>query len=151
MIRMQTCRIQIHSAYDPDLAADYDGLLSSLHMAPTIHVPDEMRRVCESDTSIMYLGMVNGHAAVMGTLLKPADSIGHRTAVFEDIAVQPGYRGMGLGVQMVEHLIAESSRLGATRIELHSKDARVEAHTLYKKLGFEIIDTRLFRKVLRAT
>lgn len=145
---MSELRIEEQTTYNPDFAADYDELLTSLHMRDSLHVPADVRAVCEGMTSSLYLGLVDGRAAAMATLVKPTDSIGHRTVVFEDIAVQQAYMGQGLGSKMVEFLVAESARLGATRIELHSNDARQQAHSLYKKFGFEIINTRVFRKTL---
>jgi ribosomal protein S18 acetylase RimI-like enzyme len=145
---MSELRIEEQTTYNPDFAADYDELLSSLHMRDSLHVPAEVRAVCEGTTSSLYLGLIDGRAAAMATIVKPTDSIGHRTVVFEDIAVQDAYKGQGLGSKMVEFMVAESARLGATRIELHSKDARQEAHALYRKFGFEIVNTRVFRRVL---
>ena len=136
-------------AYNPDLASDYDCLLASLHLVDEYnHVPDEIQEVCEADRSSFYLGMVGKAAVAMTTLIHPVVSLGHRTSIIEDVSVHRNSRGNGYCFDMLEFVEARALELGANRLELHSKDVRKEARGLYRKFGFEIINTDLFRKEL---
>ena len=135
------------TAYNPDLASDYDNLLASLHLVDEYkHSPLEIQALCETEGSSLYLGMAGQVAVAMTTLIHPYASLGHRTAVIEDVAVQRYCKGNGYGLSLLDFAVAEARQLGADRVELHSKAVRHEAHGLYRKIGFEIIDTNLFRK-----
>jgi [ribosomal protein S18]-alanine N-acetyltransferase len=63
-------------------------------------------------------------------------------AQVNNIAVQPGCRGLGLGEAMMRYAIARSLEAGATRITLEVRQSNAPALTLYRKLGFEILGTR---------
>ena len=135
--------------YKPELASHYDELLASLHLVESFnHSPEEIQGVCEAMGSSFYLGMLGNVPVAMTTLIHPVLSLGHRTAIVEDVSVHRNYRGMGIGLSMISFVEAEAYGLGANRIELHSSDARIEAHNLYKKTGFIVFDTNLFRKAL---
>ncbi len=136
-------------AYDPAFADDYDELFASLHQVERWkHDPEAIHDVCVEDTSQLFLGLRRGEAVAMGTVVKPYHSVGHRTAVFEDIAIKPAYRGQGYGAELVEFMIVQAIQLSATRIELHSSSQRRTAQRLYRRLGFEAINTNLFRQTL---
>lgn len=135
--------------YNPNYGSEYDELFASLHLVGDYrHNPVAIQTVCESSTSQFYLTLSGTEPSGMATLIKPVDSIGHRTAIIEDVAVRQKFRGQNIGSMLVDHLIDASIFLGASRIELHSKDIRVDARRLYMGRGFEIVDTNLFRKEL---
>lgn len=135
--------------YSEALAGDYDELLASLHLVDSYaHVPDEIQRVCDSQSSIFYLGLVSNLVVGMAVLIKPVMSLGHNTAILEDLAVKRDQQCLGYGTGLIEFLIRQSLYMGADRIELHSADIREDAHKLYAKAGFKVINTRLFRKEL---
>jgi GNAT superfamily N-acetyltransferase len=50
-----------------------------------------------------------------------------------DVYVDPAVRGEGVGVALVEHLVADLEPLGLRRIALATGDA----HGLYERFGFE--------------
>lgn len=136
-------------AYSQVLAPDYDELLASLHLVENFkHSPEDIQAVCDAEGSSFYLGMVGSAAVAMTTLIHPVFSMGHSTAIIEDVAVNRSYRGNGYGLAMMDFVETEAIRLGSSRIELHSSNARIEAHGLYRKNGYTIFDTNLFRKEL---
>jgi ribosomal-protein-alanine N-acetyltransferase len=59
-----------------------------------------------------------------------------------NVAVDPGCRGLGLGEAMVRYVIARSREAAATFITLEVRQSNTPALTLYRKLGFEIMGTR---------
>ena len=61
-----------------------------------------------------------------------ATSDGVSIAYLADVYVLPGYRGRGLGEELVREMI-ERGPLDGVRWMLHTEDA----HPLYRKLGFE--------------
>ena len=59
-----------------------------------------------------------------------------------NVAVHPDCRGLGLGEAMMRHVIARVRAAGASFVTLEVRQSNTPALTLYKKLGFEIMDTR---------
>ncbi len=135
--------------YEAKHSADYDELFASLHLLPSFtHNPDKIQAICESRTSNFYLGLIAEHAVAMTTLVKPVDSIEHRTAYIEDVSVSREYRRQGIANTMMDFVIKQAVLLGADRIELHSSNQRKAAHKLYLELGFNFVRTNIMRKEL---
>ena len=53
-----------------------------------------------------------------------------------NLAVRPELRGRGLGIQMLEAVVAEAQRLGAGSVALEVRRSNVAAQHLYKRAGF---------------
>ena len=60
----------------------------------------------------------------------------------QTIAVQPEVRGAGQGRALMDRLLAEAVRLGATEVFLEVRADNAVARALYESLGFEAIDLR---------
>jgi N6-L-threonylcarbamoyladenine synthase len=60
----------------------------------------------------------------------------------QTIAVEPEFRGRGLGRRLMNRLIAEARRLGASEMFLEVRADNPVAQGLYESLGFEAIDRR---------
>lgn len=141
--------VKPQAGYNPDLADDYDALLAALHLTDKWdHDKTEIQAVCECPTSTLYLGILDERAVAMASMIHPVVSLGHRTAIFEDLAVHPEYTNRGIGAHILGYLENEAISLGATRIEFHSRPSREAAHRLYKRHGFEEVTTTFFRKNL---
>ncbi|MES2604706.1 MAG: GNAT family N-acetyltransferase, partial [Pseudomonadota bacterium] len=52
----------------------------------------------------------------------------------------PGYRGQGLGKQLLEHALAQAKALGFTRVVLETASPLKEAIALYKRYGFTLFE-----------
>ncbi|MFN4218348.1 MAG: GNAT family N-acetyltransferase [Candidatus Bipolaricaulia bacterium] len=59
-----------------------------------------------------------------------------------NIAVDPAYRGRGLGKRLLEYALEYCRRLGAERVELEVRTGNNVAIALYQKYGFEIRELR---------
>lgn len=53
-----------------------------------------------------------------------------------DVIVDPAVRGRGVGVQLVEGVVADLEPLGLKRVVLRTADA----HGLYRRFGFEVVE-----------
>ena len=58
-------------------------------------------------------------------------------AHINNLAVRPELRGRGLGLQMLEAVIAEAERLGAGSLALEVRRSNVAAQRLYLRAGFQ--------------
>jgi len=79
-------------------------------------------------------GRVAGMANVLITV---STAEGCRVAVLEDVIVRGGYRGKGLGRQLVEHVFAWAKTGGMTRVTLLADRDNRAALGFYRKLGFD--------------
>ena len=69
-------------------------------------------------------------------------------ATIESVVVSSKMRGKGLGRKLMEHLIAEASRMKVDCIHLTSNPKRVAANALYQKMGFVRNETNCYVKRL---
>ena len=68
------------------------------------------------------------------------DNLGHqgaRSAVIEDVVVDPAFQGAGIGKAMMRHALAEARIKGCYKAALSSNLKRERAHAFYDSLGFE--------------
>lgn len=68
-----------------------------------------------------------------------------KRAWLEEIIVDEGYRGQGLGEQVSKELIEIAKRERVNRVYLSSGPQREAANKLYQKLGFEKKETNVYR------
>lgn len=69
------------------------------------------------------------------------DNLGHKgrkSAIIEDIAVDPGYQGQGIGKAMMLFAMDLAREEQCYKIVISSNIKRVNAHKFYEKLGFRI-------------
>jgi ribosomal protein S18 acetylase RimI-like enzyme len=66
-------------------------------------------------------------------------------AWIEDVVVDERSRGAGVGEALSIAAIDEARRRGVRSIDLTSRPSREAANALYRKLGFELRDTNVFR------
>ena len=149
---MENLQIIESQFYDPQLANNYDDLLASLHLTESFeHDPEEIKNVCESSSSHLYLGMLANQAVAMTTLIDPYISLGHKTARIEDFSVAREHQRKGIAGTMLRYIIDQALSGGAVRIELTSSSKRQDAHGLYLKYGFTFVDTNMMRLILNET
>ncbi len=82
----------------------------------------------------------------MGTVSK-AKQLGRSYAVVDDVVISKAYRGNELFSRLMDEL-EELARveLGVARIELHT--SRADAATLYRKRGYHLHISDIYRKAL---
>jgi ribosomal protein S18 acetylase RimI-like enzyme len=63
----------------------------------------------------------------------------------EDVVVDESARGKGVGEGLSLLAIHVATELGAKTIDLTSRPSRVPANNLYKKIGFQVRETNVYR------
>lgn len=99
-----------HAVLWPDKPADY------------VHLND--------DPVGYHFGAFIGNELVAVISLFVSDGVGR----FRKFATQPDYQRLGIGTQLLSHVIAESRRLGAVTLWC---DARLDAADFYRKFGMQ--------------
>ena len=91
----------------------------------------------ENKLAHYYVGSLDGKVVAYGGIWVILED-SHITT----IAVQPEYRGRGLGEQMLTHLLDEALGRGACWITLEVRETNEVAQRLYRKYGFTNVSVR---------
>ncbi len=76
------------------------------------------------------IGMANA-------LITVSTAQGSRVVLLEDVVLEPGHRGGGLGRRLVEHVCDWAGSQGMTRVTLLADKDNAPALSFYERLGFE--------------
>ena len=91
----------------------------------------------ENKLAHYYVGRVDGKIVAYGGIWVILED-SHITT----IAVQPEFRGRGLGEQMLIHLLDDAMTRGASWITLEVRETNDVAQRLYRKYGFTNVSVR---------
>jgi ribosomal protein S18 acetylase RimI-like enzyme len=76
---------------------------------------------------------------------------GGRVAVLDDLWIEPGLRGRGLGRRLMDAALADMSACGARAVVVEADPADAPAMCFYARLGFAPKGTALLAKALVAS
>lgn len=63
----------------------------------------------------------------------------------EDVVVDEAARGQGAGQALVEAAVEYAGKMGARTVDLTSRPSREAANRLYRRAGFELRETNVYR------
>ena len=87
-----------------------------------------------------------GSLPILGMLsLATFDIPTGKRAWIEDVVVDGAARGQGAGQKLVEAAVVHGKRIGAKTIDLTSRPSRESANRLYRRCGFELRETNVYR------
>ncbi len=114
-------------------------------LSPRLDAPSRevLRRVAGSETGAL-LAAVAGERIVGVLTLAWYDAPSGRKAWIEDVVVDGAARGCGAGDALVRAAVEHAARIGAGKVMLTSNPAREAARALYRKVGFEEVETTVF-------
>ena len=114
-------------------------------LSPRLGAPSRevLRRVAGSETGAL-LAAVAGERIVGELTLVWYDAPSGRKAWIEDVVVDGAARGCGAGDALVRAAVEHAARIGAGKVMLTSNPAREAARALYRKVGFEEVETTVF-------
>ncbi|HTN99556.1 MAG TPA: GNAT family N-acetyltransferase, partial [Microthrixaceae bacterium] len=118
--------------------------LSSSSPAPTAA---ELTEIVDSDASHLLIAR-NDQGLVCGSMTLVVFRIptGVRAWV-EDVVVDSGARGQGVGDSLNRYALELAVGLGAKTVDLTSRPSREAANRLYQRLGFVARETNVYRWV----
>ena len=114
-------------------------------LSPRLGAPSRevLRRVAGSETGELLAAVAGGR--IVGVLtLAWYDAPSGRKAWIEDVVVDGAARGCGAGDALVRAAVEHAARIGAGKVMLTSNPAREAARALYRKVGFEEVETTVF-------
>ncbi|MDE0066460.1 MAG: GNAT family N-acetyltransferase [Acidimicrobiaceae bacterium] len=103
-----------------------------------------LQKIVDSDAATLLIA--RDHTGVVGTLTLVLFRIptGIR-AWIEDVVVDEGARGSGVGRSLNEAAIERALAIGAVSVDLTSRPSREEANRLYQRMGFSKRETNVYR------
>ena len=141
----------------PELVAAMERLIPQLSRSAKPLTAQQTQALVDQDSVYLFVfrtdkpvTAADGNEVEAGTILGMlslatfAIPTGVRAWV-EDVVVDAGTRGMGAGQQLVEAAVAHAQKIGARTVDLTSRPSREAANRLYRRCGFELRETNVYR------
>jgi ribosomal protein S18 acetylase RimI-like enzyme len=130
-----------------DLVAAYATLIPQLSSSSSPPTADELSAIVDSTDSVLYVARSDGRVVGSLTLAFYRIPTGLK-AWIEDVVVDSGERGNGIGEALSLAALEEARRRGAKHVSLTSRPKRESANRLYLGIGFERYETNVYRYVI---
>jgi ribosomal protein S18 acetylase RimI-like enzyme len=120
------------------LLAQLSSSASSLRVA-------DVELLLDSDATTLFVALDENEVVVGMLSLVIFEIPSGRRAWIEDVVVDEGSRGLGVGEQLTRAAIEEAGLRDVRSIDLTSRPSREAANALYQKLGFQTRETNVYR------
>ena len=124
LVRLLSVLFSIESDFNPDISKQQKGLQLILENKATA-----MIQVARNKTG-KVIGMVSAQLVI-------STAEGAASAWIEDMVIDAGYRGLGIGKQLLENIAIWAKNKGATRAQLLVDIENVDAVGYYSHLNWE--------------
>lgn len=131
------------TAVNACVSAAFGRLIPQL--SPTVGIPSpaDLERIVASPNTALFAAFAADQIA--GVLsLAWYDVPSGRKAWIEDVVVDSAFRGSGAGGALVRAALAHAEQIGAGKVQLTSSPAREAARALYRREGFQEVETSVF-------
>lgn len=149
--------VELIEQSSPELVAAMERLIPQLSRSAKPLTAEQTQALVDQDSVYLFVFRTDkpviaadGNEVEAGTILGMlslatfAIPTGVRAWV-EDVVVDAGTRGMGAGHQLVEAAVAHAQKIGARTVDLTSRPSREAANRLYRRCGFELRETNVYR------
>ena len=130
------------------LAEALVGLVPQLSRSNPPPSLDEVRSLLAHDATTQFLARADDGAIVGVATLATFPIPTATRAWIEDVIVDQAANNQGIGRLLVDAMVARAAELGAKTVDLTSRPSREAANHLYRKAGFEVRDTNVYRHEL---
>jgi len=141
-------RVQEAVVADPELLEAMQSLLPELSSSAAPLNAYMLDDIVDSRSTALFIAR-DADDKIVGSLTLAIFRVptGVR-AWIEDVVVNDGARGAGVGSALVEAAVARANEAGARTVDLTSRPDREAANRLYQRLGFEQRATNVYRRTL---
>jgi ribosomal protein S18 acetylase RimI-like enzyme len=128
-----------------DLVEAFARLVPQLSRSASPPDAAALREIVESPTTTILLAR-DGSGRILGTMTLAVFRIptGLR-AWIEDVVVDESARGKGVGEALNREALRRAQAAGCRTVDLTSRPSREAANRLYRRLGFAVRDTNVYR------
>ena len=141
--------VEAASSVDDELCAAAAVLVPQLSSTAPPPGRDALERIVASPGTVLLVARDGGRVVGMLTLAVFEIPTGVR-AIIEDVVVDGDARGSGAGAALVQAALDRAAERGARTVDLTSRPDREAANRLYVRMGFEVRQTNVYRRVLEA-
>jgi ribosomal protein S18 acetylase RimI-like enzyme len=133
------------TAVDEELVQAMAHLIPQLSTSSPIPTAEQLRKILASEATTLLIAR-DASGKIVGTLSLAVFRIptGVR-AWIEDVVVDTGSRGQGIGEALTIEALRIAREGGARTVELTSRPAKEAANRLYRRLGFVARETNVYR------
>lgn len=101
-------------------------------------------------TGMIYVVVIDNKIVGMATIDILNDIFKNiKYGYVNDVCIHPDYQGQGLSKKLMNKILEYGISNDLEYIMLTSNKKRIAAHGLYKSMGYEIVDTCVFKKYLK--
>jgi ribosomal protein S18 acetylase RimI-like enzyme len=138
-------RIVEVDAVDDALVEAFERLTPQLSKSNPAPSRDELQEIAISPATVLFMA-VDDDGRYVGTLTLALFRIPTALrAWIEDVIVDDGVRGQGVGEALNRAALAKAKALGAKTVDLTSRPSREAANRLYQRIGFTQRETNVYR------
>jgi ribosomal protein S18 acetylase RimI-like enzyme len=139
--------VTIATSPDAQLCDALNRLLPQLTSRPVPLTPADLAAIVDSASSVLFVARDADAIVGVASLAVYRVPTGLK-AWIEDVVVDEGARGLGVGEALTRAALEEARARGLGAVDLTSRPSREAAHRLYQKLGFTTRETAVYRKTL---
>jgi ribosomal protein S18 acetylase RimI-like enzyme len=134
------------TAVDDEIVAAFSRLVPQLSGPEAVPSTSALRAVVSAPGTTVLLARDGRDGPIVGTLTLVLFRVptGLRAWV-EDVVVDEPARGRGIGERLTREAIRRAREQGASAVELTSRPSREAANRLYRRLGFTLRNTNVYR------
>ena len=121
---------------DEELVKAFARLVPQLSSTSPIPTDHDLRRLVESDSTVLLIARDSGVIVGSLTLVLVRIPTGIRARI-EDVVVDEAVRGRGVGALLSEEAISRAAEAGAKTVDLTSRPDREAANRLYEHLDLD--------------
>ena len=131
-----------------DLLEAINALVPQLSSSTPPLAAEDLNGLLSQQGTVLFVYRDEGSGAVLGMLtLATFDIPTGKRAWIEDVVVDGAARGQGAGLALVKAAVAHAQALGARTVDLTSRPSREAANRLYRRAGFQLRETNVYRYV----
>jgi ribosomal protein S18 acetylase RimI-like enzyme len=138
-------KIRQITEYDERIFKDVLKLFTQLSPGSELPDGDHFRTVLKSGGSCFFVAELDNNEIIGMLTICKCEMLSGSTALIEDVVVDENHRGRGYGMELMEFAVRFARSAGVSAIELTSRPSRIAANQLYRKSGFEIRETNVYR------
>ncbi|HWL45282.1 MAG TPA: GNAT family N-acetyltransferase [Ilumatobacter sp.] len=129
---------------DDALVDAFAALIPQLSRSSPPPSAAELAEIADSPASDLFVAELDGRIVGALTLATYRIPTGLK-AWIEDVVVDDGARGHGVGEALNQAALASARARGAKHVSLTSRPSREAANRLYQRIGFTPYDTNIYR------
>jgi ribosomal protein S18 acetylase RimI-like enzyme len=128
----------------PELTAAFERLIPQLSSSNPPPPAAALEEIVASPATVLLVARIDGEIVGSLTLALFRIPTGLR-AWIEDVVVDGGARGRGVGEALNQAALAHARSVGARTVDLTSRPSREAANRLYQRIGFVERETNVYR------